>query len=229
MIKKYITYLFLTIGFVWTIFPEQETRLEKACKINFLETNDRYDNKHGVASTTYINGVSVYELLHNHKEMDSKDLSIVQQLRDGTFSKETKWDGFGQATIAAIYKDMSHNKRKRSLLYNNKQDFTLVEPITYPFQLRDDVYVPLTEGLVRETCSLCEYSNGKQVIIADTQGTAQEVCEKYIVTMQQREEQKKQEEMVKIVLEEIIKIELEKTARIKRVTENYNPHKKWKP
>jgi hypothetical protein len=212
MMKKQLFNFIMLAGSITTLACAEKDDIKKCYKINMLETHHRYDTKNGIASTTHINGVPVWNLLHNYQPMNADNVFVVYSLPNGEFSLEKALSEFNQSHLAHVNKLLLHDQRY--------------------FDLQEHRYVPyidggLTKSLREGTCALCVYGNGKQVIITDIQGTPQEAGEKLEFSIQKKADEKKQEEIRKEQVE-IFKKEEAKATRIKEVTQKYNPQKTWR-
>lgn len=162
-------------GAITTVACAEKDGIKKCYKINMLETHHRYNTKNGIASTTHINGVPLWDLLHNYQPMNADNVFVVYSLPNGEFSLEKALSEFNQSHLAHVNKLLLHDQKY--------------------FDLQEYRYVPyidggLTKSLREGTCALCVYSNGKQVIITDIQGTPQEAGEKLEFSIQKKADEK---------------------------------------
>lgn len=197
--KKQILFSLLIIaGITTNVFCQQEKNTThdtkknaKAFLIQFGQEASVIEelSKKGIPFIHEINGYTIWSWIKypdwTNSDNVMQNVSIIQQMQDGTFSEAKLLSTFSRDQLANCYDVIEPYK---TFAESDKNQYKV-----YSWRLYSADHLDLVEKLKSDKCVLCKHSNNKQTIVTNAQGSPEKVCNA-LNLVRQAKIQKKQRE-----------------------------------
>lgn len=130
-----------------------------------------YDREN-IPHTNKINGSHFRSWLYYGDQMRTDNISVVNQLEDGTFTQERLLDSFSRRELEKCYHEVAPF---RTFEETNRTSYAIYKGNTER-SAYDPEHLSFVEQIQSDKCVLCIFGNDKQVIVVNAKGLPEQVC-----------------------------------------------------